>query len=105
MKLNTCLHSLVFVSLIAGATGCYVDGQAQVAGPVVEVEAEPPPPQQEVVVVRPGFVWIGGHHQWVGNRYVWRAGYYERERRGHRWEAGRWERRGRRHVWVEGRWR
>jgi len=109
MKLNTRLHSLVFVSLIAGTTGCFVDGQATVEGPApvatVEVDVAPPPPEQEVVVVRPGMVWIGGHHEWVGGRYVWRRGYYERERRGYRWEPGRWERRGRRHVWIGGHWR
>ncbi|HEY1816800.1 MAG TPA: hypothetical protein VGG74_30845 [Kofleriaceae bacterium] len=71
----------------------------------VEVDQAPPPAQDEQVVVRPGYVWIGGHWFWRGGRWIWRGGYYEPERAGYVWAPGRWEIRGSRHVWIEGGWR
>lgn len=113
MKLTNVLGSL---GLAASLGGCYVSGHAAVVAPApvvyapapvatVEVDQEPPAPQYEAVVVRPGYVWIGGHWGWVGNRWAWRGGYYQPERRGYIWAPGRWEMRGPRHVWIEGSWR
>jgi len=100
------LGSLALAAAL-GTTGCVVEGQARVAEPVatVEVESEPPPPQYEEVVVRPGFVWVGGRWNWEGGRWVWMRGRYQQERVGYVWAPGRWERRGNRHVWIEGEWR
>jgi hypothetical protein len=108
MKLINGLGSL---ALAATLNGCYVSGQAAVVAPApepvatVEVEEAPPAPQYEAIVVRPGYVWIGGHWLRRGGRWVWRGGYYEPERRGYVWAPGRWEVRGSRHVWIEGGWR
>jgi hypothetical protein len=79
-------------------TGCY----AETSG-YVEEEA-PPAPREEVVVARPGYVWIHGHHHYSNGRYEWRGGYYERERPGYSYVEGRWEKHGKKHVWIEGRW-
>jgi hypothetical protein len=104
MKLMNVLGSL---ALAASLSACYTEGHATVAEPVatVEVDEEPPAPQAEAIVVRPGFVWIGGHWARVGGRWAWRGGYYQAERAGYVWGPGRWEIRGRRHVWIEGGWR
>jgi WXXGXW repeat (2 copies) len=92
--------------LLVATVGCVVptSGHVHVAGPVIVAEAPPPAPLQPTVVVRPGFVWIDGHHVHRHGHYVWVAGRYEAERVGHRWIQGRWERNGNGHVWVEGHW-
>ena len=111
MSRKNVLGSLALAASLA-VTGCMVDGQAGVvAEPVatVDVEAapEPPPPvyEQEVVVVRPGYSWIGGHYYWRGGRWVWGRGHWEGARAGYVYGPGRWEVRGRRRVYVEGGWR
>jgi hypothetical protein len=96
----------VLLFAVIASTGCLVhpDGTVQVATPAVVVAPPPPPPQRPIAVVRPGFVWIDGHHAYRGGRYVWVEGRYELDRSGHRWVQGRWARRGNGHVWVEGHW-
>jgi hypothetical protein len=97
---------LALVAAIAApATGCVVRAHGRVRVPIVVVEAPPPPPPRHTIVVRPGHIWIDGHHRWDGHRYVWVEGRYERERPGYYWAPGRWERRGHGHVWIEGEWR
>lgn len=68
--------------------------------------SEPPPP---VVVERhdprPGYVWVGGHHEWRHRRYVWRGGHYARERHGRNWRDGSWEQRGGHYRYHRGGWR
>ena len=73
------------------------------AQPVV---VEPPPPQVEVVGVAPypGYVWLGGYWNWVGNRHVWVAGHWEAPRPGHVWVAHRWVHEGRGWRLEPGRW-
>ena len=101
------MTKLALVAALAGSAGaCTVSAHGRLRGPAfVVVEEPPPPPRRTVVTVRPGFIWIEGHHRWDGNRYVWQDGYYERERANQVWYPGRWERRGRGHVWIEGSWR
>jgi hypothetical protein len=73
----------------------------------VYVESREPPP--EVVVEHPaprhGYVWVGGHHVYRGNRYSWHHGHYAHERRGWGWHDGGWDHRGDRYHWHEGGWR
>ena len=104
MRLNI---PALFVAGSLAAGGCVVSAHGHIMAPtaVVEVDEEPPPPRAVVVETRPGFVFIQGHWDRVGNRWAWRDGYWERERAGYVWEQGRWETRGRGHVWVEGSWR
>ena len=67
---------------------------------------DPPP----TVVVetprsRPGYIWVGGHHEWRHRRYVWVGGHLVRERRRHHWEDGRWDRHEDHYDWHPGGWR
>ena len=101
------LSKLALVAAIAGsASACTFTARGHLRTPgIVVYTPPPPPPRRTVIEVRPGHVWIEGHHRWNGNAYVWEDGYYVRERPGQVWYPGRWERRGRGHVWVEGSWR
>lgn len=100
------LSKLALVAALAGsASACTFTARGHVRGPSLVVYEPPPPPRRTVIEVRPGFVFIEGHHRWNGNAYVWEDGYYVRERPGYNWYPGRWERKGRGHVWVEGSWR
>lgn len=109
MQLRNLLASLALAGSFI-TTGCLVSGEAHVRAPVMVMEVdtvpEPPPPvyEAQVTVVRPGFVWIGGHYNWNGSAWVWAGGHYERERVGYVWAPGQWQVQGRRRVWVEGRW-
>src|SRR5262249_36181008 len=71
---------LLALALPALMSGCY-------ARAVYAVQTDPPPPQYEEVVVRPGYVWIGGHWNWQ-NRWIWAPGYYEVDRPGYVWAGG-----------------
>jgi hypothetical protein len=64
----------------------------------------PPEPIAENPEVRPGYVWIPGHHDWRNGAYVWIIGHYEMEQAGRRYFPGRWELAGDRYVWTPGRW-
>src|SRR5262249_61903096 len=73
-------------------------------GYVYAVSGYPPPPQYEEVIVRPGYLWIGGHWAWNGG-WVWAPGYYEVERPGYLWVGGVWTTHGGGSHWVPGYWR
>ena len=80
-------------------SACYARG-----GYVYAVYDAPPPPQYEQVVVRPGYVWIGGHWGWR-DRWLWEPGYYEVARPGYVYVGGTWVVHGNGHHWVPGYWR
>ena len=75
---------------------------------VVYVRRPPPRAEVEVIGVAPGpeFVWIAGHHTWVGGTYVWSPGHWERRPRARaRWVPGHWRHAGGGWYWVDGHWK
>jgi hypothetical protein len=81
--------------LAAAMTGCVVaPDQRHDPGGVVMVA--PPAPRVEVIGVapNPGYVWIGGYWNWVGDRHEWVGGHWEAPRPGHHWVAHEWVRQG-----------
>ena len=67
----------------------------------VVIRVAPPRPRAEVRVVAPGpgYVWIGGYHEWRGSAYAWVPGRWERPP----YPRARWIRPHYRHVhggWV-----
>ena len=68
-------------------------------------------PPREVVETRgarpgPGYVWIGGYHQWGGTAYAWVPGRWELPPRPHAvWVRHRWVHRHGGWVLAEGRWK
>lgn len=81
--------------LTAALAGCViVPDQRHYAGGIVMVA--PPPPRVEVYDVppTPGFVWIGGYWNWVGDRHEWVAGHWQAPRPGRHWVAHQWVRKG-----------
>jgi hypothetical protein len=136
------ISTVVALALVAGA-GCYAGTGYQSGGytgvqmQTGYVSSDPvaystPPPQEVDVDVyyepRPGYVYVNGRYNWLGNQWVWQQGTWEVERPGHvyvqgywnnnRWYNGGWERhrpgyvytggywdRGNRgHRWVQGNW-
>lgn len=60
------------------------------------INTAPPGDPGEVVTVSPGpgYFWIGGYWNWVGNRHVWVGGRWEAHRSGYAWAPHRWYREG-----------
>lgn len=103
MSLKHLVLTLVLVTASAITTPAAAQGgwRAHRGGP-----HDPPP----AVIVetphsRPGYVWVGGHHEWRHRHYVWVGGRLARERRGHDWEDGRWDRHDDHYDWHRGGWR
>jgi hypothetical protein len=65
----------------------YADGVVMVA---------PPAPRVEVIgtAPSPGYVWMPGYWNWVGDRHVWVAGRWSPPKSGHHWVADQWVRQG-----------
>jgi hypothetical protein len=81
--------------LSAALSGCVVvPDQRHYAGGVVMVA--PPPPRVEVVdeAPTPGYVWLGGYWNWVGDRYAWAPGHWEARHPGQHWVVHQWVRQG-----------
>lgn len=60
---------------------------------VIYVREAPPAPIVEVISVAPGpgYIWVGGFHEWRGAHYVWVRGYYSLPPRGFSiWIGDRW---------------
>ncbi len=77
---------LVSLTLAVAIAGCVVvPDQRHYPGGVVMVA--PPPPRVEVIGVAPtpGYVWIGGYWNWVGDRHEWVAGHWAAPRAGYHW--------------------
>src|SRR5208283_2462311 len=77
--------------LAAAVTACVVvPDQRHYAGGVVLVA--PPAPREEIIGVAPvpGYVWIGGYWNWVGNSHAWVPGHWVAPRPGHVWVAHQW---------------
>jgi len=70
--------------------GCVVTPAPYYVGATVRVN--PPAPIVETVGVAPypGYVWLGGYWNWVGDRHVWVPGHWEAPRRGYYWVPHRW---------------
>jgi len=86
---------LVGLALATAMNACVVvPDQRHYAGGVVLVA--PPPPREEVIGVAPvpGYVWIGGYWNWVGNSHVWVNGFWSAPRPGHVWVPHQWVRQG-----------
>jgi hypothetical protein len=86
---------LVGLVLATSMTACVVvPDQRHYVGGVVLVA--PPPPREEVIGVAPspGFVWISGYWNWVGNSHVWVNGYWTAPHPGHVWVPHQWVRQG-----------
>ncbi len=83
--------------VVVPADGYYAGGPVAVA---------PPPPQVEVIGVAPGpgYIWIGGFWNWVGNRHAWVSGHWAPQRPGHAWSGPRWYRDGPGWRQEPGRW-
>jgi WXXGXW repeat (2 copies) len=98
MKLTESLRVLM---LVAGLTvsAAAAEVVVRIAPPHAIVEHRSPSPGRD-------YVWIGGFHNWDGNRYVWVPGRWDRPPHAHgRWEAHRWVKRNGGWVMVEGHWR
>jgi len=101
------LSALLGTALWIGVStaGCVVaPDQRHYADGVVLVA--PPAPQAEVVGLppQPGFVWIGGYWNWLGDRHTWVAGHWEAPHPGHHWVAFEWVRQGDGWRLKPGRW-
>jgi hypothetical protein len=83
---------LVLSTALAGCV--FVPDQRHYADGVVMIA--PPPPRVEVVGVAPtpGYVWLAGYWNWVGDRHEWVAGHWAPPRPGHHWVAHQWVRQG-----------
>lgn len=92
LRVRWALLCLVVAAIPAGCV--IVPDQRHYADGVVLVA--PPPPREEVVGVppTPGFVWLPGYWNWVGNRHEWVEGHWAAPRPGHHWVAHRWVRQG-----------
>jgi WXXGXW repeat (2 copies) len=71
---------------------------AQPAPPELLVEERPPQPA-------PNVFWVGGHWQWVGNRYNWHPGHWEQQRAYEQWVGPHWQARNGQWVFEPGHWR
>lgn len=78
---------LVAACVVVPADGYYAGSPVMVAPPA-------PPPEVIGVAPGPGFIWIGGFWNWVGNRHVWIGGHWESNRPGYVWSPHRWYRDG-----------
>lgn len=82
---------------------------AGAANAEVFVRIAPPPPVRVGVygvAPGPGYVWVGGFHEWAGGRYIWREGYWARPPYPHAvWVAPDWAPRHGGYVFVRGYWR
>jgi hypothetical protein len=104
-KTQALVSSMTLGLLLATAIGgCVVaEPRAYAAGVVL---VAPPPPREEVIGVAPvpGYVWIGGYWNWVGNSHQWVAGYWAAPHPGHVWVAHHWVRQGGGWRLVPGHW-
>ncbi len=83
------------VILSAALSACVVvPDQRHTVGGVVLVA--PPAPREEVIGVAPvpGYVWLGGYWNWVGNHHEWVEGRWAPPRAGHVWVPHQWVRQG-----------
>ncbi len=76
--------------VVGSAAGCMVTRHGHVAFV--------PPPALVVAgaiaataaMTRPGYVWVDGHWDWVGDRWAWTDGEWIAERPGFFWVQGAW---------------
>ena len=68
-------------------------GQA-VYGDVVMMAPPAPYVESYGLAPGPGYVWLGGYWNWVGNRHVWVGGRWDQGRPGHTWVPHNWTRSG-----------
>jgi WXXGXW repeat (2 copies) len=82
------LAGLLLGTLCLG--GCVVTPPRVYVGAAITVA--PPAPRVEVIGVAPapGYVWIGGYWNWVGERHVWVPGRWRPGRPGYYWVPHRW---------------
>jgi hypothetical protein len=92
-------------TLVLAAPGCVVvPDQRHYVGGVVLVA--PPAPLEEAAGAAPypGYVWLGGYWNWVGDRHEWVPGRWSAPRPGRRWVAHQWVRQGDGWRLKPGRW-
>ena len=81
--------------LAVAAAGCVVvpDQRHYVDGVVM---VSPPAPREEVIgpAPVPGYVWLSGYWNWVGDRHEWVPGHWAAPRPGRHWVAPLWVRQG-----------
>ena len=99
---RTLLLGFLFATAMSACV--VVPDQRHYAGGVVLVA--PPLPREEIIGVAPvpGYVWIGGYWNWVGNSHQWISGYWAAPRRGRVWVAHQWVRQGDGWRLTGGRW-
>jgi hypothetical protein len=97
MALGLLLATAMSACVIATEPRHYAAGVVLVA---------PPSPREEVIGVAPvpGYVWIGGYWNWVGNSHQWVPGYWAAPHPGHVWVAHQWVRQGGGWRLVPGHW-
>ena len=99
---HTRLVQILSIATLASAAllgGCVVRGSVAVPAPAVyvgTVAVAPPAPQVEVIGAppQPGYVWLGGYWNWVGERHVWVGGHWEARHPGYHWVPHEWVRAG-----------
>jgi len=92
-RLSCCLAGWVLcTTLVAGCV--IVPDQRHLVDGVVLVA--PPPPREELIgpPPEPGYVWLPGYWQWVGNRHQWVDGHWTAPRPGRQWVPHQWVRQG-----------
>jgi hypothetical protein len=96
---------LIAVALPAAlVTGCLVPDQSHYVGGLVLVA--PPGPRAETIgePPEPGYVWLGGYWNWVGNRHEWIAGHWAPPRPHREWVPYQWVRQGDGWTLKKGHW-
>ena len=97
--------ALVALALPAALlTGCLVPDQRHYVDGLVLVA--PPSPREEIVgdPPEPGYVWLGGYWNWVGNRHEWVPGHWTVARPNREWIPYQWVRQGDGWTLKKGHW-
>lgn len=100
------LAGLAAVALALATSACVVE-PARVGVRAGFVLAAPPAVivEERGVAPGPGFVWMDGYWNWVGDRHVWVRGHWVEGRRGYVWVPHRWVHGERGWQLREGYWR
>lgn len=105
------LHVLVTSTVLACSLSACVVAPPRAAGYRASYSAgvvlrAPPAPivERYGVAPYPGYVWLGGYWNWVGERHVWAPDHWAAPRPGYRWVPQVWVRSGNGWRLREGRW-
>jgi hypothetical protein len=74
---------------------------------IVPVTHPPPPPKKENTpgTVKPGYVWVPGHWEWVAGTYRWREGRFLRARRNREFVRAKYVKKNGQWYYIKPHWR